>query len=227
MTILVVEDDDAVAGPLLEGLRRAGFDVAHAATGAAALTATDVDLVLLDLGLPDLDGMEVCRRLRERGSTPIIVISARGEEIDRVLLLELGADDYLVKPFGMRELVARVRAVMRRTEAASASPEQIAATARANAVYEVGEVVCDVRSRRVTAKGEPVELTPKEFDLLAMLMAEPGRVFRRQEILETVWDPHWYGPSKTIDVHLAAVRRKLGDAITIATVRGVGFRIEP
>ncbi|MGE0307543.1 MAG: response regulator transcription factor [Acidimicrobiia bacterium] len=227
MTILVVEDDDAVAGPLLEGLRRAGFDVAHAATGAAALTATDVDLVLLDLGLPDLDGMEVCRRLRERGSTPIIVISARGEEIDRVLLLELGADDYLVKPFGMRELVARVRAVMRRTEAASASPEQIAATPRANAVYEVGEVVCDVRSRRVTAKGEPVELTPKEFDLLAMLMAEPGRVFRRQEILETVWDPHWYGPSKTIDVHLAAVRRKLGDAITIATVRGVGFRIEP
>jgi DNA-binding response OmpR family regulator len=215
--ILLVEDDTAIARPVADGLVRNGFDVDHMTTAAAALDADRPDLVLLDLGLPDLDGVEVCRRLRERSRAPIIVVSARGDELDRVLLLELGADDYVVKPFGLRELVARVRAVLRRAEPAGNGDSSLRA----------GRVLVDPRSRRVTADGEDVDLTPKEFDLLALLVSEPGRVFRRQEILEEVWDANWYGPSKTIDVHLASVRRKVGDAVTITAVRGVGFRVEP
>jgi DNA-binding response OmpR family regulator len=215
--ILLVEDDTAIARLVADGLVRNGFDVDHITTAAAALGADRPDLVLLDLGLPDLDGVEVCRRLRERSSVPIIVVSARGDELDRVLLLELGADDYVVKPFGLRELVARVRAVLRRAEPASNGDSSLRA----------GRVQVDPRSRRVTADGEDIDLTPKEFDLLALLVSEPGRVFRRQEILEEVWDANWYGPSKTIDVHLASVRRKVGDAVTITAVRGVGFRVEP
>ncbi len=218
--LLVVEDDPSIADPLAVGLRREGFTVDVVGTGAGALEADPCDLVLLDLGLPDLDGSEVCRRLRARSSVPIIVVSARGEEIDRVLLLELGADDYLVKPFGLRELVARVRAVARRTAppavASGDDPERVV----------LGPLVVDRRSRRVTAEGRDIELTPKEFDLLALLASEPGRVFRRAEILEEVWDPHWYGPTKTLDVHMAALRRKLGDAAVISTVRGVGYRLE-
>jgi DNA-binding response OmpR family regulator len=232
--ILLVEDDDAIAGPMTEGLARVGFAVTRATTGGSALTSLsaatasgdDIELVLLDLGLPDMDGMDVCRAIRATSRVPIIVVSARGDELDRVILLELGADDYLVKPFGVRELVARVRAVLRRTEPNDVAGSESPGTPESTEL-RAGKVVLDPRTRRVTADGALIEMTPKEFDLLAYLMSEPGRVFRRQEILEHVWDPHWYGPSKTIDVHLAGIRKKFGDTIEISTVRGVGVRVEP
>ena len=217
MHVLVVEDDLSIADPLLAGLARAGFTVTHAADGRAALAAPAADCVLLDLGLPDLDGIDVCRTLRATSSVPIIVVSARGEEIDRVMLLELGADDYVVKPFGLRELVARIRAVTRR----AAGAKDAAAD-----VVDAGLLHIDLRTRRVTAEGREIELTPKEFDVLALLASEPGTVFTRQRILETVWDAHWYGPTKTLDVHIASVRRKLQRPEWIETVRGVGFRFE-
>jgi DNA-binding response OmpR family regulator len=216
--VLMVEDDDAIAEPLARGLEREGFDVARAATGEAALAAQDYDVVLLDLGLPDIDGFEVCRRLRARSEVPIIVVTARGDEVDRVVGLELGADDYIVKPFGFRELLARIRAVTRRVQA---RPEDMAPRT-------VGPLTVDRRTHQVMLAGAPVSLTPKEFDLLALLADEPGTVFARTHILEEVWDAHWYGPTKTLDVHVAALRKKLGDPAWIETVRGVGFRlVEP
>jgi len=213
--VLVVEDDDAIAEPLVEGLSRQGFTVSRAATGAAALEAEGAQVVLLDLGLPDLDGYEVCRRLRARSDVPILVISARGDEVDRVVGLELGADDYLVKPFGFRELVARIRAVTRRTSSVGdgVRPQQI------------GSLEIDRRRRRVHVDDEEVALTPKEFDLLACLADEPGTVFTRERLLSDVWDPHWYGPTRTLDVHVASLRKKLGDPRWVETVRGVGFRL--
>jgi len=214
MRVLIVEDEDAIAEPLAEGLRRDGFDVERVATGAAALEASEPDVVLLDLRLPDMDGLDVCRRLRERSDVPIIVVTARGEEADRVVGLELGADDYVVKPFGLRELIARIRAVTRR------GPGR----ARAS-VLRVGELEVDVRTRRVRMADSEVELTPKEFDLLAALARDPGAAVTRRRLLEEVWDTGWYGSSKTVDVHVAALRRKLGDATLIQTVRGVGFRL--
>jgi len=214
MRVLIVEDEDAIAEPLAEGLRRDGFDVERVATGAAALEASEPDVVLLDLRLPDMDGLDVCRRLRERSDVPIIVVTARGEEADRVVGLELGADDYVVKPFGLRELIARIRAVTRR------GPGR----ARAS-VLRVGELEVDVRTRRVRMADSEVELTPKEFDLLAALARDPGAAVTRRRLLEEVWDTGWYGSSKTVDVHVAALRRKLGDATLIETVRGVGFRL--
>ena len=216
MRILLVEDDDAIATPLVSGLEREGFTVQRARTGAEALADPGADLCLLDLGLPDLDGREVCRRLRDAGDMPIIMITARGEEIDRVLGLELGADDYLVKPFGFRELVARIRAVTRRTGNPATEPDP---------VQEIGVLVLDRRSHRVHVDGSEVDLTPKEFDLLALLAEDPGAVRTRTEILERVWDPHWYGPTKTLDVHMASLRKKLGDHTAIETIRGVGFRL--
>jgi len=216
MRILVVEDEDAIAEPLVAGLRREGFDVDRAATGAAALeTSLRPDLVLLDLRLPDLDGLDVCRTLRERSAVPIIVVTARGEESDRVVGLELGADDYVVKPFGVRELIARIRAVMRRT---SARPHD-------DGPLRVGELVVDTRARRAQLDERELELTPKEFDLLAALASDPGAAISRRRLLEEVWETSWYGSSKTIDVHVAALRRKLGDPSLIETVRGVGFRL--
>lgn len=215
MRVLLVEDDDAIAEPLAEGLGREGLEVERVSTGEGALEAGPVDLVLLDLGLPDLDGLEVCRQLRARSSVPVIVITARGEELDRVLGLELGADDYVVKPFGFRELMARIRAVTRR--AAGAAP--------AASTVQLGELEVDLRARRVAVAGSEVELTRKEFDLLALLVSDPGALRTRQEILESVWDAHWYGPTKTLDVHVAALRKKLGDPGLIETVRGVGFRL--
>jgi len=214
MRVLIVEDEDAIAEPLAEGLRRDGFDVERVATGAAALEASEPDVVLLDLRLPDMDGLDVCRRLRERSDVPIIVVTARGEEADRVVGLELGADDYVVKPCGLRELIARIRAVTRR------GPGR----ARAS-VLRVGELEVDVRTRRVRMADSEVELTPKEFDLLAALARDPGAAVTRRRLLEEVWDTGWYGSSKTVDVHVAALRRKLGDATLIETVRGVGFRL--
>ncbi|MGH2684706.1 MAG: response regulator transcription factor [Actinomycetota bacterium] len=215
MRVLLVEDDDAIAEPLGQGLEREGFVVTRVATGEDALVAGDTDVVLLDLGLPDVDGYEVCRRLRARSDVPIIVVTARGEEVDKVLGLELGADDYLVKPFGFRELLARIRAVTRRTDRREST----------TTVFDIGGLSIDRRTRRVTVDGGEVALTPKEYDLLAFLASDPGAARTRQEILEEVWDPHWYGPTKTLDVHVAALRKKLGDPTWIETVRGVGFRL--
>jgi DNA-binding response OmpR family regulator len=221
--LLVVEDDDDIVDPLREGLDREGFDVTVASTGRAAMSSIDdVDLVLLDLGLPDVDGTDVCRMLRERSDVPIIVLTARGEELDRVLLLELGADDYVVKPFGLRELVARIRAIRRRVSGGSSG----AAAARSGTTT-IGALSIDARARRVTVGDEEIALTPKEFDLLARLAREPGAALRREQIIEEVWDEHWWGPTKTLDVHIAALRKKLGDPRWITTIRGVGYRLEP
>ncbi len=211
----MVEDEDTIAEPLVEGLRREGFEVERAATGAAALEAALPDVVLLDLRLPDIDGLDVCRALRERSAVPIIVVTARGEESDRVVGLELGADDYVVKPFGLRELIARIRAVTRRTSPRPQSHEPL----------RVGALTVDERARRAQLGGLDLELTPKEFDLLAALARDPGAAVSRRRLLEEVWETTWYGSAKTIDVHVASLRRKLGDPGWIETVRGVGFRL--
>ncbi|HET6966360.1 MAG TPA: response regulator transcription factor [Acidimicrobiales bacterium] len=215
MQVLVVEDDDAIAEPLVEGLVREGFTVERVATGREALSGHDPDLVILDLGLPDMDGYAVCQQLRARSPVPILVVTARGAEGDKVLGLELGADDYLVKPFGFRELVARIRAVMRRVPEATGS----------DGVQDLGPLVLDRRSRKVYVDGAEVTLSPKEYDLLALLAEDPGAVVNRQTILEEVWDPHWYGPTKTVDVHVASLRKKLGKPEWIETVRKVGLRL--
>jgi DNA-binding response OmpR family regulator len=212
--ILIVEDDDAIANPLAAGLEREGFDVTRVSTGEDALEAALPDLVLLDLRLPGMDGTEVCRRLRARSDVPIIVVTAKGEEVDRVVGLELGADDYIVKPFGFRELLARIRAVMRRARPG---------TDRAQ--IHVGPLEIDVRGRRATMGDDPLNLTTKEFDLLALLASEPGDVVSRQRILREVWDTEWFGPTKTVDVHVASLRKKLGDPGWIETVRGIGLRL--
>jgi two-component system, OmpR family, response regulator RegX3 len=216
MRILVVEDDDGIAEPLEEGLVREGFEVERVSTGAAALVAPTPDVVLLDLGLPDVDGYSVCRQMRARSSVPILVVTAKGAEVDRVIGLELGADDYIVKPFGLRELVARIRAVLRRTNELPVADNQF---------QVLGGLVVDRRTRRVLVHGEEVTLSPKEFDLLALLAVDPGAVVTRQTILEEVWDPHWYGPTKTVDVHVASLRRKLGHPEWVETVRRVGLRL--
>jgi DNA-binding response OmpR family regulator len=215
MHILVVEDEDAIAEPLVEGLRREGFDTTRVANGNDALEAAACDLVLLDLRLPDIDGLDVCRQLRERSRVPIIVVTARGEEADRVVGLELGADDYLVKPYGLRELIARIRAVTRRAAGAGATGEPL----------RVGGLKVDERARQASLNGAELELTPKEFDLLAALARDPGAAVTRQRLLADVWQTTWYGSSKTIDVHVAALRKKLGDPHWIETVRGIGFRL--
>jgi two-component system, OmpR family, response regulator RegX3 len=216
MRILVVEDEDAIADPLVDGLRREGYDVERAATGADALADSHhPDLVLLDLRLPDIDGLDVCRTLRERSAVPIIVVTARGEESDRVVGLELGADDYVVKPFGVRELIARIRAVTRRTSRQAVE----------GASMRVGVLTVDTRARRARLAERDLELTPKEFDLLAALVRDPGAAVSRRRLLEQVWETSWYGSAKTIDVHVASLRRKLGDPGWIETVRGVGFRL--
>jgi two-component system response regulator RegX3 len=213
--VLLVEDDDAIAEPLVRGLEREGFAVERVSTGAAALEAGEPDVVLLDLGLPDMDGYEVCRRLRARSEVPIVFLTARSDEVDRVVGLELGADDYVVKPFGFRELVARIRAVTRRRQPREASDRPQA----------IGDLVIDRRTHAVRMGGAPVELTPKEYELVSLLAQDPGAVFERQQIMERVWGQPWYGPTKTLDVHVASIRKKLGDPRWIETVRGVGFRL--
>ncbi|WP_217913612.1 response regulator transcription factor [Miltoncostaea marina] len=218
MRLLVVEDDDGIAAPLVSGLRREGFEVERVATGADALAAAEPDLVLLDLRLPDTDGYAVARELRARSGVPIIMVTAKGEEVDRVIGLELGADDYVVKPFGLRELVARIHAVMRRV----AEPGRGVA---ADAVVTVGPLTVDRRRHEAALAGAALPLTPKEFALLALLASDPGAAVDRRRILEEVWGTRWYGPTKTIDVHVSSLRRKLGDPGWIETVRGVGFRL--
>ena len=210
--VLVVEDDPSLATQLVRGLSRGGYHVDHVTTGHEALAAASPDVVLLDLGLPDLDGVTVCRRLRERSAAAIIVVTARGEEPERVLALDAGADDYLVKPFGLAELLARIRAVLRRIR-----PE--------GEVLRHGPLAVDLRTRKVTVHGREVALTPKEFDILECLATDPGRVMSRQEILESAWDAHWYGPTKVLDVHIAALRRKLDVPGLIETAYGRGFRL--
>ncbi|MFF7443038.1 response regulator transcription factor [Streptomyces sp. NPDC008122] len=211
--VLVVEDDRGIAESLVRGLRQAGYEAESVRTGRAALAAPTPDVVLLDLGLPDIDGVEVCRRMRARSDAAIIAVTARGEEADRVVALDEGADDYLVKPFGLAELLARIRAVLRRRR--PAEPE----------VLRHGPLTLDLRTRQVTVDGREVALTPKEFAILECLTADPGRVVSRQQILERAWDAHWYGPTKVLDVHVAALRRKLGTRGLVETVYGQGFRL--
>ena len=210
--MLIVEDDASIAAQLVRGLTRGGYQVAHVMTGNDALAWGDPAVVLLDLELPDLDGVQVCRKLRERTDAAIIVITAHGEEPDRVMALDAGADDYLVKPFGLAELQARIRAVLRRVRPGGD-------------VVRHGPVTIDIRTHRVTVSGAEVFLTPKEFDILECLALDPGRVRSRQEILEAAWDTNWYGPTKVLDVHIAAMRKKLGAAGLIETVYGRGFRL--
>ncbi|MDQ0832428.1 two-component system response regulator RegX3 [Streptomyces achromogenes] len=219
MHVLLVEDDEPVAESLRRGLKRYGFAVDWVSTGAAALAHPGpYDVVLLDLGLPDTDGLDVCKALRERGSVPIIVISARSDETDRVVGLELGADDYVSKPFGVREVIARIRAVMRRVQPRTA--------AGAPADRYGARLSIDRKAARVHVDGAEIALAPKEYDLLAFLTEEPGALMSREQIMEAVWDANWFGPTKTLDVHVAALRRKLAGVVAIAAVRGVGFRLE-
>ncbi|MFF4658058.1 response regulator transcription factor [Streptomyces sp. NPDC001381] len=220
MRILLVEDDEPVAQSLRRGLKRYGFEVDWVATGAAALAhAGPYDVVLLDLGLPDTDGLDVCRALRGRGDVPIIVISARSDETDRVVGLELGADDYVTKPFGVREVIARIRAVMRRAQPRT--------TDDAGGADRYGSrLTIDRKAARVRVDGEEVALAPKEYDLLAFLTEEPGALMSREQIMEAVWDANWFGPTKTLDVHVAALRRKFAGVLAVEAVRGVGFRLE-
>jgi DNA-binding response OmpR family regulator len=305
MRLLIVEDDLAIAEPLLAGLRHHGFDGVHVNCGADAISAINgdvFDVVLLDLGLPDMDGLDVCREIRKLSSVPVIMVTARGEEVDRIVGLELGADDYVSKPFGIRELIARIRAVRRRFDSAAElnSPSVIneldhddavknATTALAGSAHSfgtanptpsaaisdqaqsiaspmpgirpgrvgttqievaptashdevstkpdngprprpvttstIGKLVIDHRAHRVHMDGVEVALTPKEFGLLVVLSADPGAVVPRMSIIEQVWDEHWYGPTKTLDVHVAQLRQKLGNAGWIETVRGVGYRL--
>ncbi len=211
-SVLIVEDDVGIATQLVRGLGSGGYQVDHVTTGRDALARDRPDVVLLDLGLPDCDGVEVCRRLREHHDVAIIVITAYGEESDRVTALDAGADDYLVKPFGLAELAARIRAVLRRVKPGGE-------------VIRHGPLTVDLRSRRAAVEGHDVALTPKEFDILEVLALDPGRLVSRQEVLEAAWDSHWYGPSKVLDVHVAALRRKLGLPGLIETVYGRGFRL--
>jgi DNA-binding response OmpR family regulator len=213
--VLVVEDDPGIATQLVRGLTRAGYETGSVTTGQAALDWPVPDVVLLDLGLPDIDGIEVCRRLRLACDTAIIVVTARGEETDRVLALDEGADDYLIKPFGLAELLARIRAVLRRSRQPAGHPQ----------VLIHGALTVDLRTHKVTVGEQQIAVTPKEFAILECLASDPGRVVSRQEMLERAWDEHWYGPTKVLDVHMAALRRKLGDPGIIETVYGHGFRL--
>ena len=206
MNLLLVEDDKAIAETLVEGLTAAGHTVVHVTTGAEALEERGQELVLLDLGLTDMDGRDVCRELRRRSTTPIIMLTARSEEFDRVLGLELGADDYVTKPFSLRELVARIRAVSRRALDAPPTGDE----RDLSAVQTIGPMELDRRTRRVRIDADEISLTAKEFDLLAFLANDVGAVHTRTEILEAVWDAHWYGPTKTVDAHVASLRKKLG-----------------
>lgn len=218
--MLVVEDETAISEPLSEHLEREGFETTVAATVADAtdsLARSQPDLILLDVMLPDGDGRDLCRQIRTRSDVPIIMLTARGEEVDRIVGLELGADDYVVKPFSAGELVARIRAILRRGR----GPTR-------RGPISVGPITLDPAARTVTKHGAPIELAAKEFDLLHALMAEAGSVLTREAIMDEVWDPHWFGPTKTLDVHISWLRKKLEDDPSaprfITTVRGVGFR---
>jgi two-component system response regulator RegX3 len=219
--VLVVEDETSISEPLAAHLAREGFMPEVAGTIAAAREAfgrDEPDVILLDVMLPDGDGRDFCREVRTGSDVPILMLTARGEEVDRIVGLELGADDYVVKPFSAGELVARIRAIQRRGRAPGAR----------RAPITVGAITLDPSSRAVTKDGEPIELAAKEFDLLKLLMSRAGEVVGREEIMDEVWDPHWFGPTKTLDVHISWLRKKIEDEPSaptyITTVRGVGFR---
>jgi DNA-binding response OmpR family regulator len=217
--ILLVEDEPTISEPFSKALGREGFDAVVAASLADARRAIErraPDLILLDLRLPDGDGRDLAREIRSRSRVPIIMLTARGTELDRIVGLELGADDYVVKPFSSAEVVARIRAVLRRTGDADAPP----ATPIALEALEV-----DPAARRVSVRGAEVELSRKEFDLLLELARHAGQVVRREDLMSRVWDENWFGSTKTLDVHVGWLRRKLGDPGWIETVRGVGFRL--
>jgi DNA-binding response OmpR family regulator len=221
--ILVVEDEPSISVPFAEGLEREGFAPIVAATAAEALRLAreeDPDVVILDLRLPDGDGRDVCRELRRESAVPILMVTARGTETDRILGLELGADDYVVKPFSVAEVAARIRAVLRR-----AAPPEPAVPER----IEIDGLVIETAARRVFLDGEEVELTRKEFDLLARLARDAGQVVTREDLMADVWDTNWFGSTKTLDVHMGWLRGKLGDDPAkprfLHTVRGVGFRM--
>jgi DNA-binding response OmpR family regulator len=219
--VLVVEDEPPIADLVRGYLEREGLRVRVEVDGPGALEAVAAQrpaVVLLDVGLPGLDGTQVCRRMREAGDwTPVLFVTARDDEVDRVLGLELGADDYVTKPFSPRELVARVRAVLRRSSASSGPSDRLA----------VGPLTADLRTRRVTVDGAPVDLTTTEFDLLTYLMRRPDRVCSREELLAEVWGYPAGTPTRTVDVHVAQLRAKLGGAVRLRTVRGVGYAVEP
>ena len=226
-TILLIEDEEAIAEPLAAALEREGFQAVVAGTardGRTELDARSPDLVLLDVMLPDGDGRELLRDIRSRSKVPVVLLTARGEELDRVLGLELGADDYVTKPFSAAELVARIRAVLRRS---AGEPE----AAADRATLSAGDVELDIERHTASRAGEPLDLTVKEFELLRVLLERAGKLVRRDELVREVWDdPVWFGSTKTLDVHMSALRRKLGDDPSapryIHTVRGVGFRFE-
>lgn len=218
--MLLVEDDKAIADSVTASLKSAGMSVEHVQCGEDAIEIVSrqqpghvPDVILMDVGLPGIDGLDTSREIRSVSSVPIIIVSARGDELDRVLGLELGADDYVVKPFSQRELLARIRAVTRRLPERESQP-----------VVSTGRLDIDERARVVMLDGHEVSLTAKEFDLLAFLASEPGTVFRRNDILEHVWDVEWYGTTKTLDAHVASIRKKLGHPDWIQAIRGVGFK---
>lgn len=216
MKVLLVEDDASIAASVSASLRQSGLEVLHVSTGGEGVETVRteaIDVVLMDLGLPDMDGLDASKAIRDFSSVPIIIVSARGDELDRVLGLELGADDYVVKPFSQRELLARIRAVTRRTSEPAPVVNE-----------DTGRLQIDERAHTVLLDGVDIQLTAKEFDLLAFLASEPNVVFRRNDILEHVWDTNWYGTTKTLDAHVASIRKKLGHADWIQAVRGVGFK---
>jgi DNA-binding response OmpR family regulator len=215
---VVIEDDDAIGALVGAYLEQAGFEVVRECTGEAGLEAVDrwrPRFVVLDLGLPDVDGFELCRRLRSGGSVPILILTARDEEPDRIVGLELGADDYITKPFSPRELVARVRAILRRAEPPPLDSGMI----------ELDPLRVDLRSRSVTIDGAPVALRTLEFELLAELARHAGHVVTRDRLLDRVWGLTFAGGTRTVDVHVAQLRKKLGRPELIQTVRGVGYRV--
>lgn len=223
--LLLVEDDESIAEPLRFGLQGEGFAVSHAKTGKQGLDlarAEKPDVVLLDVMLPEMDGFTVVRTLRAESSVPVLMLTARGQEMDRVMGLELGADDYLVKPFSFRELVARVRALLRRREL------ERGATAAPNERLVCDDLVLDRTARRVTRRGKTVELTTREFNLLVALMEHAGQAQARQELLDRVWGEEWIGDPRTLDVHIRWLREKIEDDPSapafIETVRGFGYR---
>jgi DNA-binding response OmpR family regulator len=220
--LLLVEDDTKIGKGVAHALENSGYVVEWVTTGRAALDAAISDppaLVLLDLGLPDADGVDICSQLRATiPSATIVILTARTDEIDVVVGLDAGADDYVSKPFRLGELLARVRAHLRRPH-----------TEGRNEMFEVGPLVVDMASRRVVCEDNEVELRPKEFDLLALLIGNAGRAMSRERIMEEVWDEHWFGSTKTLDMHISALRRKLADysdQVVITTLRGVGYRLE-
>ena len=221
-TVLVVEDEASIASFVSLYLKNAGYAVRTAATGGEALTQVAADqpaLIVLDLNLPDIDGIEVCRRLRKNADVPILMLTARDEDVDKIIGLEVGADDYLTKPFNPRELVARVKSILRR-----AAPER---RERESETIDHGDLHIDAGRREVKVAEEEIQLAPKEFDLLWELLDHRGLVLTRDQLLERVWGYTFAGDTRTVDVHVRQLRRKLGDASPIVTVWGVGYKVSP